>query len=159
METNMPPRNPQEPQGDEKETGHEPAAQSALEQRIAELEAQLAASKSSEQKALELAASNAAAAQSATLFNSAVTEILVGKNDKGEEMWKYKIDLPPSGGTDIKINGVPFFHGETYTFNTDLLRSIKEIVQRSWLHEASIQGSNENFYRKEMNKTISGRGR
>jgi hypothetical protein len=130
-----------------------------LKQRIAELEAELAASKTSEQKALELAAHNAAAAQSVLLFNSATTEIDMGTNADGKMLWKYKIDLPPSGGTDIKVNGVPYYHGETYTFETDLLRTIKEIVQRSWGHEASIQGSNENFYRREMNKTISGRGR
>lgn len=130
----------------------------ALKQRIAELEAELAASKTSEQKAIELAAHNAAAAQSVLLFNSTTTEIHMGKNADGKDLWKYKIDLPPSGGTDIKVNMVPYYHGETYTFETDLLRTIKEIVQRSWGHEASIQGSNENFYRKEMNRTISGRG-
>jgi hypothetical protein len=129
-----------------------------LKQRIAELEAELAASKTSEQKAIELAAHNAAAAQSVLLFNSTTTEIHMGKTEDGKDLWKYKIDLPPSGGTDIKVNMVPYYHGETYTFETDLLRTIKEIVQRSWGHEASIQGSNENFYRKEMNRTISGRG-
>jgi hypothetical protein len=128
-----------------------------LKLRIAQLEAELEASKSSEQKALESAAHNAAAAQSVLLFNSATTEVHCGKTEKGDDQWKYKIDLPPSGGTDIRINGRPYYHGETYTFGTELLRSIKEIVQRSWNHEASIQGSNENFYRKEMNRTISGR--
>jgi len=130
-----------------------------LRHRIKELEAELADSKSSEQKAIELAAHNAAAAQSVLLFNATTTEIHMGKNADGKDLWKYKIDLPPSGGTDIKVNMVPYYHGETYTFETDLLRTIKEIVQRSWGHEASIQGSNENFYRREMNKTISGRGR
>ena len=156
----MPPRDKQNSQeNDELDTPETSTNQSALEQRIAELEAQLAASKSAEQRALESAAQNAAAAQSAQLFNSTVTEVHVGKNDRNEDMWKYKIDLPPSGGTDLKVNGVPFFHGETYTFNTDMLRSIKEMVQRCWLHEASIQGNNENFYRREMNKTLRGGGR
>jgi hypothetical protein len=147
MATRLPGSDKQEEQSDD-----------SLKQRIAELEAELAASKTSEQKAIELAAHNAAAAQSVLLFNSTTTEIHMGKNADGKDLWKYKIDLPPSGGTDIKVNMVPYYHGETYTFETDLLRTIKEIVQRSWGHEASIQGSNENFYRKEMNRTISGRG-
>ena len=137
----------------------ESTGDNALHNRIAELEALLAASKTSEEKALESAAHNAAAAQSVLLFNSATTEINMGVNADGKSMWKYKIDLPPSGGTDIKINMVPYYHGETYTFETDLLRTVKEIVQRAWGHEAQIQGSNENFYRKEMNRSISGRGR
>jgi hypothetical protein len=136
----------------------EESGDAALKQRIAELEAELAASKTSEQAAVELAAQNAAAAQSMLLFGTATSEAHAGKNKDGKDMWKYKIDLPPSGGTDIKINGAPYYHGETYTFETDLLRTVKEIIQRSWNHEASIQGSNENFYRKEMNRTISGRG-
>ena len=156
----MPPRTPQSPNGEQEHDENVGQGNSAaLEARIAELEAQLAASKSAEQHAKEQLAERAASAQSMTLLGSLVSEVLVGKNDAGEDMWKYKIDLPPSGGTDIKINGVPFFHGETYTFNTNLLQSIKEIVSRTWQHEANISGSNENFYRREMNKTISGRGR
>ena len=154
----MPPRTPGQPPEDQ-EIGNQADNNAALEQRIAELEAQLAASKSETQKAKEDLAEHAASAQSMTLLGSSISEVHVGKNDKGEDMWKYKIDLPPSGGTDIRINMVPYFHGETYTFTTDMLRSIKEIVQRTWQHEANIQGSNENFYRREMNKTISGRGR
>lgn len=125
--------------------------------RIAELEEQLRKSQTSETKAVELAAHNAAAAQSALLFNSAVSEVAIGRDDKGELLYKYKIDLPPSGGLDIKINGMPYYHGETYTFAIDLLRTIKEIVQRTWGHEQSIQGSNENFYRKQLNRSIGGR--
>jgi|SRR5580765_1255110 len=147
---------PEKPKEEIKEV---PNTEASFKQRIAELEAQLAASKTAEEKALEQAAHNAAAAQSVLLFNSTTTEIHMGKNADGKDLWKYKIDLPPSGGTDIKVNMIPYYHGETYTFETDLLRTIKEIVQRSWGHEASIQGSNENFYRREMNKTISGRGR
>jgi hypothetical protein len=142
-----------------KEAPSDVAVALAMQKRIAELEAELAASKSSEQKAIESAAHNAAAAQNAMLFTSTITEVQVGENDDGDPMWKYKIDLPPSGGTDIRVNMTPYYHGETYTFDTHLLRTIKEMVQRAWGHEASIQGSNENFYRREMNQTINGRGR
>lgn len=127
--------------------------------RIAELEAELAIARSVEEKARAELAENAAAAQNALLFNAAVEEVWVGKNDDGVDMYKFKIDLAPSGGTDIKLNGVPYYHGEVYSFDTNTLRTIKEIVQRTWDHERSINGKNENVYRREMNTTLSGRGR
>jgi hypothetical protein len=131
----------------------------ALRQRIAELEAELVISKSAEAKAQEALAEAAAAAQNALLFNTAVEEVWIGKRDDGEDMWKYKIDLSPSGGVDVRINGVPYYHGEVYTFDTPTLRTVKEIVQRTWDHERNIHGNNENMYRREMNVTLSGRGR
>lgn len=71
----------------------------------------------------------------------------------------YRIDLPPSGGTGIKINGEEFMHGQTYTFDLDLLRAIKDIVHRSWAHEQQIKGSNENFYRKPSHTVLRGNAR
>lgn len=129
-----------------------------LRQRIAELEAELAKSKSAEQRAKDALAENQAAAQGALIFNAAVTEIHAGKRDDGVDMWKYKIDLSPSGGTEVRLNGIPYYHGEVYEFDTATLRTIKEIVARTWDHERNISGNNENVYRREMNTTISGRG-
>lgn len=60
----------------------------------------------------------------------------------------YKIDLPPSGGMDFKINGDAYYHGATYEFDADTLRSVKEIVYRCWAHDTSIHGSDENVYRR-----------
>lgn len=130
-----------------------------LRRRIAELEAELAISKTGEEKARTELAESAAAAQNALLFNAAVEEVRIGKNADGVDMYKFKIDLAPSGGTDIKLNGIPYYHGEVYTFDTNTLRTVKEIVQRTWDHEHSINGKNENVYRREMNTTLSGRGR
>lgn len=130
-----------------------------LRRRIAELEAELAISKTGEEKARAELAESAAAAQNALLFNAAVEEVRIGKNADGVDMYKFKIDLAPSGGTDIKLNGIPYYHGEVYTFDTNTLRTVKEIVQRTWDHERSINGKNENVYRREMNTTLSGRGR
>lgn len=72
------------------------------------------------------------------------------------ETYFYKIDLPSSGGIDIKVNGISYQHGETYEFDVDQLRSIKDQVARSWAHEASIMGSNENAYRKPQNRVLRG---
>jgi hypothetical protein len=77
--------------------------------------------------------------------------------DDGKDIYHYHIDLPPSGGTDIKLCGVPFYHGVGYYVGVDQLRSLREIVSRTWRHEASIRGSNENFYRKETAPVFSGK--
>lgn len=71
----------------------------------------------------------------------------------------YKIDLPASGGYGIKINGVDFMHGETYELDEDLLRTIKDMVARSWAHEGTIRGSNENVFRRQQNVTLRGGAR
>lgn len=168
----MPPREPkaatERPQEDQEReplgeaqgaiNGDPVDAEAALKRRIAELEAELAISQTAEQKAQEALAEASAAAQNALLFNAAVEEVWVGKHEDGHDMWKYKIDLSPSGGVDIRINGVPYYHGEVYTFDTATLRTVKEIVQRTWDHERNISGNNENMYRREMNVTISGKG-
>lgn len=70
----------------------------------------------------------------------------------------YKIDMPPCGGTDLKINGQAFYHGATYEFDIDTLRTIKEIVFRTWKHDSDIHGSDENFYRKPQQSRLSARG-
>jgi len=69
----------------------------------------------------------------------------------------YKITLPPVGGSAIKMNGNEFYHGETYTFDEDQLRTVKEIVHRIRDHEATIHGTDENAYRPKVNARFSGR--
>ena len=59
----------------------------------------------------------------------------------------YRIDMPPCGGSDLKINGVPFYHGAVYELDLDSLRTVKEMVYRTWDHDRQIHGSDESFYR------------
>lgn len=68
----------------------------------------------------------------------------------------YRIDMAPCGGTDIRISGETFFHGEVYKVSVNQLRTLREIVNRTWGHEQQINGSNENFYRKATNKQLRG---
>lgn len=86
---------------------------------------------------------------------------VVGHHDDGRDILRpvftdvpratyfYKVDLPPCGGSDLKINGVPFYHGAVYELDEDTLRSVKEIVYRCWKHDSEIHGNDENFYRKK----------
>jgi hypothetical protein len=128
----------------------------SLRQRIEQLEFELATEKAAKEIAEEESARLAAQGQSA-IFTSGVTERPAGKADDGKtDLWWYRIDLAPSGGTEIKINGTPYYHGQTYKFDTDLLRSIKEIVARTWDHENNIMGANENMYRREQNRILRG---
>ena len=74
-------------------------------------------------------------------------------------VFKYKIDLPPSGGIAVKINDVQFYHGEVYEFTMDELRTVKDMVARSWGHEHNIMGqANENAYRKPSEIRLGMRG-
>jgi len=95
---------------------------------------------------------------------------IVGYKDDGREILKpvfeavevptffYKIDMPPCGGTDLKINGVPYYHGATYEVTLDELQSIKDIVAKCWKHDSDIHGTDENFYRKPTQRRVSAGG-
>ena len=93
------------------------------------------------------------AASPGVMFTSA-KEIDAGVDDAGVQWWWVKIDLPPVGGVDLKINGMPLYHGEQYKVTSESLRTIKEMMFRCWQHEANISGSNENFYRRQTNQRI-----
>jgi uncharacterized small protein (DUF1192 family) len=95
--------------------------------------------------------------------------VVKGYHDDGREILRatfrpvslptyfYKVDLPPSGGTDMKINGLPLYHGATYEVDVDTLRTMKDMVFRQWKHEREVRGSNENAYRKPQAPTLSGK--
>jgi hypothetical protein len=84
------------------------------------------------------------------------TEVSAGLDELDHEWWFYKIDLPPSGGIEIKLNGIAYYHGEQYKVDTDTLRTLKDIVFRCWKHEGDIHGSNENFYRRPQERVLRG---
>jgi len=68
----------------------------------------------------------------------------------------YKIDLPASGGEGVNIGGQWYYHGQSYEIDIDLLRTLKDIVHRAWVHEATIHGNNENIFRKSENRVVRG---
>jgi hypothetical protein len=167
----MPPRTPNTPpQGGveyDDEGNEKPAELSAapdlppeespaeLKARIARLEEELRKSGAARLIAEEESSRLSAQAQS-TLFTTNVTERFAGKSEDGKDMWWYRIDLAPCGGIDIRLNGAQYVHGETYKFPTDVLRSVKEIVARTWSHEANISGANENSYKHAQDRVLRG---
>ena len=146
----------------------------ALKAQIAELNRQIA-EKDGKLSAADEAARLAAESQGVPFMQSVIVEVPTGrkvkvqhavnpwvrKSDllKFEEIevptYYYKIDLPPSGGVDLKINGESKYHGVTYEFTLDELRTVKDMVARSWGHEANIKGSNENIFRRPQNRVLS----
>ena len=156
----MPPRTPNTPPegGDENLENDLPAAVETPEQlkaRIRALEAELEKSTAGRLIAEEESARLSAQAQS-SMFTTNVTERFSRKTSDGVDMWWYRIDLAPCGGIDIRLNGQQYVHGTTYEFTTDVLRSVKEIVARTWDHENNINGANENAYKVAQDRVLRG---
>jgi carboxylesterase type B len=157
----MPPRTPNTPpeggvfEGDDEPIEQQANSQDDLLKKIKLLEAELARSQAGKAIAEEESARLSAQAQS-SMFTTNVTERFARKTESGKDLWWYRIDLAPCGGTEIKINGIPYYHGSTYEFETDLLRSIKEIVARTWDHENNIMGNNENVYKVAQDRILRG---
>lgn len=60
-----------------------------------------------------------------------------------------KIDMPPSGDVGLKIDGDLFCHGAVYELDLYKLRTVKDIVARTWDHHRSIHPGDENFYKRQ----------
>ena len=139
------------------------------DEQIASLEAQLSEARSAQ--AMLQAQVDAA---SAYTIPSGVEEVPTGKTmkvrkfkeydikgykDSGEPIvtpifetvdvpeYVYQINMAPCGGTDLKINGVAYFHGAIVKTDIDTIRLLKDMVYKTWKHDADIHGTDENFYR------------
>lgn len=125
-----------------------------LQARIAQLEAENALLKGEFKRAQE-------AAQNTAIMLSQFQEVHVGQTEPDKEgrvqdLWKYTIDLALNGGPGIKINGIWYYHGQTYTLTTDQLRTIKDMVFRTHVHEMNVFGhTKDNFYRQQSNRSIT----
>lgn len=101
------------------------------------------------------------AARTSALMLSQFTEVPAGqtdpdKNGNVQDLWQYTIDLALNGGNFIRINGVEYYHGQTYTLTTDQLRTVKDIVYRTHVHEQMVFGhTKDNFYRQQNNRSLT----
>lgn len=124
-----------------------------LRARIKALEVENEKLGAAKELAEEESARLSAQAQS-SLMTTSVVERFAGTAEDGTDMWWYRIDMAPCGGTELRINSKPYLHGETYKFDTDTLRAIKEMVARTWVHENDINGHAFNPYKRAQNKVL-----
>lgn len=155
----MPPRTPSDPKDQKDQSAEEllggevQETPEQLRERIRALEAENAKLSAAKDIAEEESARLSAQAQNA-LLTSSVMERFAGTAEDGTDLWWYRIDLAPCGGVQIMLNGKPYMHGETYKFDTDTLRAVKEIVSRTWVHENDINGNKFDPYRKAQNQVL-----
>lgn len=65
------------------------------------------------------------------------------------------ISLDMAGHADrIMIDGVVYFHGQTYEVPKCLYDVLAEVVARGWEHEDEIGGANRNSYRKPRSTAL-----
>jgi hypothetical protein len=75
-------------------------------------------------------------------------------------VYRFRIDLPASGGLGLIRNGFTYYHDESYEFTAEELRDVKDQVARAWQHERSINGTeNENAFRRPQNRQLRGNER
>ncbi len=63
------------------------------------------------------------------------------------------VDLAPY--TDrILLDNVAFLQGITYTVGAGKAQVMREVMQRTWTHQAEIDGKSENFYRRTRGQRV-----
>lgn len=154
-----------------------------LQAQIAKLTSELDAERSKRSEAEELAHSMAAGnfvdsmAEEQPTGKTVMVRVCVNPHvrDEKKQIWKeieyptyfYNIQLPAgaagSNGSCLSTNGLEFHHGQTYELDPFMLAEVKSRVARTWDHEKSIHGDNENAYRKPtqkhfMSKAAAARG-
>lgn len=72
------------------------------------------------------------------------------KLDPDEELYFCTIDLAPFADR-MTLDGVVYLHGATYEVPHRQYDTMREIMSRSWQHEASIGNANSDNYRKPHN--------
>jgi len=70
------------------------------------------------------------------------------------EIEEVHIDLAPHADR-ITLDGKVYFHGNTYKMTLAQAATVKEIIGRSWMHEAEIGGANTNaMYGRRPSNTV-----
>lgn len=79
------------------------------------------------------------------------------KRSKGllEEQITVTIDVA-GHAQDIKLDGRPYYHGHTYTVPRSVACTLNDIMGRTWDHEESVGGANNNEYRRPRSTRMLG---
>lgn len=78
----------------------------------------------------------------------------VGLDEPTEEV---TVDVAPYC-THILLDNVVFFQGVTYPVRRSVAIVMREIMQKTWTHQAEVDGKSENFYRRARATRISPHG-
>lgn len=78
-------------------------------------------------------------------------------NDPAETLFPVYLDLAPHAN-QITLDGRVYFHGHTVHVNYGVKCALKDIIARSWEHEAEVGGVNRDRYRPSRGLTISPNG-
>lgn len=137
----------------------QPSVKELMEQ-VAELQAKLLDANSRTEQA-EAAAVAAASPDAATGRSIKVKRCLnPAEPESKKQIWDdvevptfmYRVELPAGAGIHLTRNGVHYYHGQEYELDYYTLVDVKSMVARTWDHEKSIHGDNENAYRKQTNR-------
>lgn len=75
------------------------------------------------------------------------------KDDGTEPTTQVTIDLAPYCDR-LLIDNVAYLQGVTYTVTAAKAAVMREQMQRTWNHQAEIDGKNENFYRRQRGARV-----
>lgn len=77
------------------------------------------------------------------------------KRAKGleEQQVEVTIDIAPYD-TRLLIDNFPYLQGQTYIVGEKRAQVLREQMQRTWGHQAEIDGKTENFYRRTRGQRI-----
>jgi hypothetical protein len=79
-------------------------------------------------------------------------------SDKPQDQLEYILIDMAGHAPHIMLDGVQFFHGETYEVTRAQADTMREIIARGWAHEEEIGGANRDLYRKPRNTTLASSG-
>lgn len=142
-----------------------------LQEQIAALQAELTASNAKRSAAEQLAHAMTEASQfvgnsfdEQPTGNTIFVEVCTNPTERNvkKQVFKeieyptyfYNIQLPAGAGLCLSTNGVDYYHGQTYEFDSITLAEMKSRVARCWDHEKMVHGDNENAYRRPTNQHL-----
>lgn len=77
------------------------------------------------------------------------------RQKKGLEEAQVEVTIDLAPYTDrLLIDNVAYLQGVTYTVRATVAAVMNEQMQRTWTHQAEIDGKSENFYRRTRNPRV-----